>query len=225
MTDIDFLPEEYVQLRLSRRDQWLAIGIAVLVAIILVGSALHQRAREASRQEHLASLEQDRADVEETLKELDQLEKQREELRGKANFYSLLRARPAFSRLLAAVAASCPARVTFTGLTVRSIKKPNSRIFSKTKGQAKPPITDPEELLKAELLERFRAERLDTQWELEIAGLAESDLEVFNLIDRLERTDCFQAVSLEKTNNAAGHGDLPLRSFTIRALVANILAE
>jgi len=228
VTEIDFLPDEYVQLRLSRRDQWYAIGIAVLVAAILGGSALHQLGREASLKAQLASLAEDRADVEATLKELDKLQKERAELIAKANFYSLLRARPALSRLLAAVAASCPARVTFTDLTVRSVKKPDAAIFSKSKKKRKPAkrrITDPEELLKAEQLERFQAQRLTTQWELQITGLAESDLEVFNLIDRLERTDCFQEVSLDKTADATARGSVPLRAFTIRAVVADILAE
>lgn len=224
VTEIDFLPAEYWKRRASQRDQWYLMGIGVALLVLLLGSIVHESRKVASVRAQLSSVETEYKDVLEQLGEVQRLEESRAPLAFDARFYSLLRAHPSLSRSLAAVATSCPPRLTLNTIRVKPFRsayiepKPAMAISRQPTGGASSIAAD----LLVEKLERFASDREQTQFSVEITGVAESDLDVAELIERLEKAACFSEVQL-KSSNERSAGVSELREFFVQCRLAKVL--
>jgi hypothetical protein len=141
-----------------------------------------------------------------------------------ARFYALLRARPSLSRAVAAIATSCPTHLTLNSLRVRPLKiaRPDSKTATLPPRSVLPSSTNVPADAQLEQLERFAAERESTRLSIELVGVAESDLDVAELIERLESAGCFKEVNLSTVDYQPA-GVFELREFKIQCRLAEVL--
>ena len=221
MTEIDFLPAEYWNHRASQRDRWYILGIGVASLLLLLGDLLNQSRRVEHLRAQLSSLEAQQRDGLEHAAEIQRLEARRSSLASDAKVHSLLRAHPSMSRVMVAMATSCPPHLTVSTIRVQPTRRASTEPKS-TGATAKPPSpassAKEDELVTAQL-ERFFADVQQARLSLEITGIAESDLDVTEFIDHLERSDCFAEVTLTNTD-AQPAGQSPAREFKIQCELA-----
>jgi Tfp pilus assembly protein PilN len=223
MTEIDFLPSEYWKRRQSQRDQWylLAIGLAALFP--LLSSFLHESKCTAQLQRESKEVESAYRNALAQVEEVERLKKQSAPIAVDVRFYSLLRARPSLSRTMTVIATSCPPRVTLNAIRVRPSKI--ARTDTKPPGSvAQSPAASGTAASdsQTEQLERFAAERESTRLAIELVGIAESDLDVADLIERLESAGCFKEVNLS-TVDYQPSGLFELREFKIQCRLTEVL--
>jgi Tfp pilus assembly protein PilN len=222
--EIDFLPSEYWKRRASQRDQWYLMGIGVALLVLLLGSIVHESRQAASVSAQLSSVETEYKDVLGQLAAVQRLEESRTPLAFDALFYSLIRAHPSFSRALVAIATSCPPNLTLNTIRIkpgRSASIDPKTLGASTRQPAEGAGTLASDLL-VEKLQRFASDREYTQFSLDIVGVAESDLEVAELIERLEKAACFTEVQLGSSGDKPA-GVSELREFVIQCRLAKVL--
>ena len=221
MADIDFLPTEYWKRRATQRDQWYLLGIGASAMILLVGSIVREARESANLRSQLITVETEYADALAEIADAEWLAKRRDSMAADANFHSLIRAHPSLSRALVAVSTSCPLRLTLNSIRIkpdrsaRQEQKPDRVRLSLANAG---PAADP----GVEQLERFAADSERTIFLVELTGIAESDIEVAELIERLEQSECFADVRLAFTD-AQSTGGSNIREFKVQCRLAQVL--
>jgi Tfp pilus assembly protein PilN len=219
MTEIDFLPQEYLVRQSSRRDRRWLLAIAGVVVLGIAGSALAIAGRVRALAAELAGVEREHEAAVRQLAELKQLTTERDTLRFDANLRSLIRARPALSRVLAELAASCPDQLTLTEIDVRTertravepIRKP-----ADTSSSAEPKEPD-----RPTALREFKLLREEQQHVLRVQGYAKSERQIYMFMRELQACDCFSDVTFE-IDSQTQQSQLVSR-FQIRCIVAKVL--
>jgi hypothetical protein len=220
MTEIDFLPREYWQRRQSHQYQWYLLGLGVACLGLLLASYVHESSRARLLQRQLEEVQEQHRLVMEGAQEIQRLEELRRPLAFESKLYALLRARPAFSRAMAAVSTSCPSRLSLESVRVRPIRLNRSSPKTGVSSAASAATSNRDSL--AEQLERFSAERSSTRIAIELMGRAYSDLEVAEFIERLEAAGCFSDVSLSAVDYQSA-GISELREFKIQCRLTEVL--
>ena len=224
MSEIDFLPNEYLTRRASRRDQWYLAGIGLVALLVLLGSMFNLSRQTTNLREQLSCLNVEHADVLEQKAEIERLRERRRVLASAAAVGSLLRAHPSSSHLLLAVSGSCPPRVTLDQIRIRSERRGNLRATGLNTTARALPDSDAAtaEMIRLDRFERFMTDHERARWSIEIVGLAESDLEVVDFLERLERTNRFEAVTLTSTERKT-IGSVTCRGFSVQCWLRKIL--
>ncbi len=223
MTEIDFLPAEYWNRRQSQRDQWYLLGIGVASLILLLASAFHEAGNASQIRAKLAAVETEYKEALVQVEEVTRLETRRAPLATDAKIHSLLRARPSLSRVAAAIATSCPPRLSLNTVRVRPVKLNRSEtktavVVAPSPGASAGPGSPD---LVAEQLERFQADRDITRLAVELTGIAESDLDVTDLLAGLDKAGCFSEVKVLSIDFLP-IGVLELREFKVHCMLAEV---
>lgn len=223
MTEIDFLPAEYWKRRASQRDQWYLLAIGAASLILLLARFVHESNNAAQLRTQLESVESEYKDMLVLLEEVKRLEDMRAPLALDAKFYSLLRARPSLSRAMVALATSCPTRLTLSTIRMKTVtaarseqKEPGAggRATSTSGAASVDPLV--------EQFERFATQREFSRVTIELSGVAESDLELAEFMERLENAGCFTEVALNKSADSPTAGVSDLREFTLQCRLVEI---
>jgi Tfp pilus assembly protein PilN len=216
VTNLDFLPPEYHKRQASQRDQWYLLGIGITALLCLLGSVVNQSRGTSDLKAQLDSLDTEYTDAKALADEVQRLEAKRTPLATEARFFSLLRAHPAISRVLVNVAASCPPEATIEGLSVKPLKVASASVAPPSSAAAAADA-------KPDALAQFEQTRRETQFDVEIKGVAESDLGVAKFIELLERTQGFSKVELVFSTEQQENAGPELRSFMILCRLQKIL--
>jgi Tfp pilus assembly protein PilN len=224
MTEIDFLPVEYWKRRASQRDQWYLLGIGAAALVLLLAGVVHESSDAAQLRAQLKSVEAEYQDVRVHVEEVERVKLSRAPLAFDAKFHNLLRARPSLSRAMAALATSCPSRLTLTAVRLKTVTV--ARAEPKTpatvgRGAAGTNAPSPAELL-AEQLGRFATQRELSRVTIELTGVAESDLELSEFMERLENAGCFTEVALGNSAASLSPGVSELREFKIQCRLVEV---
>jgi Tfp pilus assembly protein PilN len=223
VSEIDFLPAEYRSRLASRRDQWYVMGLGAVLLAVLLGTMIHLSHQRARLRDQLAVLEGSQSELDAQAEELRRLEARRAELAFDAKFYCLLDAHPASSRVLVAVSTSCPPRLALNTVRVKPEKLAAADPKApKTYARFAQPKDESPEAVRTEQLKRFTEERAHTAMTLEITGVAESDLALVELMERLERSDCFAEVKLQTAVDQQASQSAQ-RAFTVQCRLARVL--
>jgi len=224
MTEIDFLPVEYWKRRASQRDQWYLLGIGAASLALLLASVVHESREAGQLRAQLKSVEGEYQDVSAHVEEVERVKHARAPLAFDAKFHNLLRARPSLSRAMAALATSCPNRLTLTAIRLKTVTV--ARAESKApatvgRGATGTNTLSPAEQL-AEQLARFTTQRELSRIMIELTGMAESDLELSEFMERLENAGSFTDVTLGNSADSLSPGASELREFKILCRVAEV---
>jgi Tfp pilus assembly protein PilN len=217
MTEIDFLPVEYWKRRASQRDQWYLLGIGAASLALLLASVVHESSDAGQLRAQLKSVETEYEDASAHVEEVERVKLARAPLAFDARFHSLLRARPSLSRAMAALATSCPPRLSLTAVRLKTATV--ARAESKApgtggRGTAGTSTMSPAEQLN-EQLGRFATQRELSRVLIELTGVAESDLELSDFMEQLENAGCFTDVTLGNSADSLSPGVSELREFKI----------
>jgi Tfp pilus assembly protein PilN len=224
MTEIDFLPVEYWNRRASRRDQWYLLGIGVASIVLLMAAVVHESSNSAQLRAQLSSLETEYQDATVYVEEVKRLENTRAPLAFDAKLQTLLRARPALSRAMVGLATSCPSRLTLNAIRLKSVivAQPEQRTaVAAGRGTSATNSAAPADL-RVEHLERFATQRELTRVTIELTGVAESDLELAEFMERLENAGCFTEVALGNSADSPSAGMSELREFKIQCRLLEV---
>jgi Tfp pilus assembly protein PilN len=224
MTEIDFLPAEYWKRRASQRDQWYLLGIGAGSIILLLASVVHESSNATQLRAQLSSLETDYHDVQVQVEQLKRLEDARAPLALDAKRHTLLRARPSLSRAMVALTTSCPSRLTLNAIRLKTVTtaRPDQKIAATVgKGisvNSPAPQLDP----LVEQLGRFKIQRQLNRVTIEVTGVAESDLELAEFMNRLENAGCFTDVELGNSADSLSTGTSELREFKVQCRLEEV---
>jgi Tfp pilus assembly protein PilN len=218
VTDLDFLPLEYHKRQASQRDQWYLLGIGVAALLCLLGSVVNQSRGARDLRAQLDSLDTEYNDAKALADEVARLETKRAPLVVEARLYSLLCAHPAMSRVLVNVAASCPPAATIESLSVKPLKVSTAKAVA-----ASPQRSGSSSDVKPDALGQLQQLREELQFDVEIKGVAESDLDVAQFIELLEQTRCFSKVELGFSTDQQDSAGSEVRSFMILCRLEEVL--
>jgi Tfp pilus assembly protein PilN len=226
MTEIDFLPAEYWKRRASQRDQWYLLGIGAASIILLLASLVHETSKAAGVRGQLESMESEFENALGLVEQVKQLDDQRRPLALDAKFHTLLRARPSMSRAMVALATSCPARLTLNSIRVKTamVAKSDPKAAPRATRTIPTNPTRPSAPVDStvEQLEQFATRRQSSRVAIELTGVAESDLELAEFMERLENAGCFTEVSLGTAADLPSTSHSELREFKIQCRLVEV---
>ena len=224
VTGVDFLPAEYWKRRASQRDQVYLLAIGGALLILLLGSLGHETRKTGLIRQQLAGLEREYQNVLEQMEEVKRLESRRAPMAFDAKAYSLLRAHPSLSRVMVAVAASCPPHLTLSSINLRGVQvvPPDPTNASSGRRGSSSGAGGAGET-QNDQLERFAREREQTRYSLIIVGVAETDIDIVKLVERLEQSGCFTEEPTFSVADNPSNGPVELRKFTIQCVLTKVL--
>lgn len=211
--DLSFLPDDYVASRAKARANRL-FGSLLLITIFSVAGAFTyaQRSLEALRKQYVAVNEDFRRESD-RLKRLDTLQKQQQELSRRAKLAESLIEKSPRSEVLNEIRSALPAGTSLMevamGSRVRAIVKTPEQLLAekqarknKAKKEAEAPAIEPK--------------LYDTT--LKVVGMAYTDVQVAEYINRLSRSNYVEDVNLLVSREVTFQ-DQPVRRFEVEMKV------
>lgn len=214
MSNINFVPDDYIQSNESRRANLMCLVLFAVVMAALGGSsvAIRIRQRACAAQELLVNAKM--AQMEESIKKFEDLQTKRTEMMRTALTTAELLEPVPRSVLLASLTNSLPAGVSLVKLDMIQKEAPKSA----TDRTAKTKYEAAQAKAGAEPDSRASAEKsLETRMEIE--GIAPSDLQVAAYIERLGSSVLVDNVALVESKEKK-IGDTPFRQFRLTAMLA-----
>ncbi|MDH7598773.1 MAG: PilN domain-containing protein [Sedimentisphaerales bacterium] len=213
MANVNFVPDDYLRQARSQQTNVFYISLLLIVMIGLASAfgVIKVRQRACAAQEALVDTKAGR--MREQIQRFDQLQAKRRDMMKAALVTAELIEPIPTSIILASLTNELPTGTSL--LEVRLIKKEveppkNDKASNQkqAKTQAKPQNPQPAQpAVKG------------SQIQVDIAGLAPSDLEVAAYIERLAAGPVFRSVILLESKDHSGKERLPLREFRLRATV------
>ena len=212
MSNINFVPDDYVQSNESRRANLMCLILFSVVMAALGGSsvAIRIRQRACTAQEALVNTKM--AKMEESIKKFEDLQTKRKEMMRTALTTAELLEPVPRSVLLASLTNNLPPGVSLTRLNMIQKEGPKSASekAAKPKYEATPAGGEPEPVPSAE-------KGLETRMEIE--GIAPSDLQVAAYIEHLGNSVLLGNVALVESIEKK-IGEIPFRHFKLTAMLA-----
>jgi Tfp pilus assembly protein PilN len=212
MSNINFVPDDYVQSNESRRANLMCLVLFSVVMAALGGSfvTIKIRQRACSAEESLVTAKMTR--MQESIKKFEELQTKRKEMMRTALTTAELLEPVPRSVVLASLTNNLPAGVSL--LKVNLLQKEMSRaaqaVAAKTKYQAAQ-----EQQSGSEMESKISTEKL-IETHLEIEGMSPSDLQVAAYIERLSNSILLTSVALvESTEKKVD--DTAFRQFKLTA--------
>jgi Tfp pilus assembly protein PilN len=214
MSNINFVPDDYVQSNESRRANLMCLVLFSVVMAALGGSsvAIRIRQRACGAQETLVNAKM--AQMEESIKKFEDLQTKRKEMMRTALTTAELLEPVPRSVLLASLTNTLPPGVSLVRLNVIQKELPKSAADkpAKTKYEAA------QEKAGMELDVKLSSER-SVETRMEIEGIAPSDLQVAAYIEHLGNTALLGDVALVESNEKKIQ-DTTFRLFKLTAMLS-----
>jgi Tfp pilus assembly protein PilN len=214
MSNINFVPDDYIQSNESRRANLMCLVMFAVVMAALGGSsvAIRVRQRACSAQEALVNTKM--AQMEESIKKFEELQTKRKEMMRTALTTAELLEPVPRSVLLASLTNNLPPGVSLVKLDMIQKEAPRSAAgqaartkYEAAQGQGH---GEPEVGLSTEKM-------LETRMEIE--GIAPSDLQVAAYIEHLGRSLLLDNVALVESREKK-IGDTSFRDFKLTAMLS-----
>ncbi len=210
MSNINFVPDDYIQSNESRRANLMCLILFSVVMAALGGSsvAIRIRQRACAAQEKLVNTKM--AKMEESIKKFEDLQTKRKEMMRTALTTAELLEPVPRSVLLASLTNTLPPGVSLTKLNMIQKEAPKAAADRAAKPKYETAGGEPEPALSAE-------KNLETRMEIE--GVAPSDLQVAAYIEHLGSSVLLGNVALVESIEKK-IGDIPFRHFKLTAMLA-----
>jgi Tfp pilus assembly protein PilN len=197
MSKVDFLPEDYMDKKAQQRTNVICLVLFFLVMAGVAGGVIMTEKRQKNMNDREELVKRNYVKATESLKQMETLEKKKEQMMQKATISTALMEMVPRSLLIALVTNDLPAGASLLeyNLVSKSAKKKGDKkkkSVKRSRNKRKRKVEKDEEAKKAE---EFKApEKMETT--IEIEGLANSDLQVADLISNLNRSKLFKQVNL-----------------------------
>lgn len=213
MAGINFVPDDYIQQAQTQRSN---VFYMVMLLIMMVGLAssfgiIKVRQRACTAREAAVDTKAQR--MQEDIKRFDQLQAKRREMMKTALITAELIEPVPISVVLASLTNELPAGTSL--LEVKLSKKESQQPKKNQAKQSNPNNTkrerepEPTQLLK------------DVQTQIDLAGLAPTDLQVAAYIERLAACPLFSSVALTESKEYNNKEQLKLREFRLKAIMSS----
>jgi len=194
MDKIDFLPEDYMDRKAQRRTNVICLVLFFLVMAGVAGGVIMTEKRQKNMNDREELVKRNYVKATESLKQMETLERKKEQMMKKATISATLMERVPRSLLIALVTNDLPSGTSLLEYNLKSkaVKKKTKKkkgVRSKNKRKRK---STKEEKAKAD--EFTMPDKTETS--IEIEGFANSDLQVADLISNLNRSGLFAQVNL-----------------------------
>ena len=192
MVNINFIPDDYIRNNESRRINLICIALLSIILVAIVGAfgAIRKRQRTLNIRE--ASIYMDLTKKKGQIKTIDQLQKQRNTMWSTAIMTVELIDPVPKSMLLASLTNSLPKGVSFLRLSL--IQKEQAANSQQQKNAANKYEAMQDKEKTAAAVRSSKEKMLDTQ--INIEGVAPSDIEVAAYIEQLSRSALLTDVAL-----------------------------
>jgi Tfp pilus assembly protein PilN len=192
MVNINFIPDDYIRNNESRRINLICIALLSIILVAIVGAFGAIRMRQRTLNIREASIDTDLTKKKGQIKTIDQLQKQRNTMWSTALMTVELIDPVPKSMLLASLTNSLPKGVSFLRLSL--IQKEQAANSQQQKNAANKYEAMQDKEKTAAAVRSSKEKMLDTQ--INIEGVAPSDIEVAAYIEQLSRSALLTDVAL-----------------------------
>ena len=192
MVNINFIPDDYIRNNESRRINLICIALLSIILIAIVGAFGAIRMRQRTLNIREASIDMDLMKKKGQIKTIDQLQKQRNTMWSTAIMTVELIDPVPKSMLLASLTNSLPKGVSFLRLSL--IQKEQAADSQQQKDAVNKYEAMQDKEKTAAAMRSSKEKMLDTQ--INIEGVAPSDIEVAAYIEQLSRSALLTDVAL-----------------------------
>jgi Tfp pilus assembly protein PilN len=214
MSNINFVPDDYIQSNESRRANLMCLVLFCVVMAGLAGSFLTIKIRQSACKSQEKLVNAKMVKMEESIKKFEELQTKRKEMMRTALTTAELLEPVPRSVLLASLTNNLPPGVSLVKLNVVQKEAPRSATADRTPTKYQPAQNkggaDPEARPSAE-------KGLETRMEIE--GIAPSDLQVAAYIEHLSNSVLLRDVALVESNEKKVD-DAAFRQFKLTAMLS-----
>lgn len=217
MADMSFLPEDYLERRAQRRTNVLCFVLFVIVMGAGAGAYIvSDRQRQDVLKQRLAVNEQ-YADAARRLEQLDELQKQKQQMMRKAKVTGALVERLPRSLILSQIVNNMPATLSLFELeletkVIKSTAPAAKTALDKAKAEKKPKAAKPGEEPEPQIM--------PTQVSVLLTGVAKTDVDVAAFMASMKDSPIFANINLVYAESLKVN-EVPMRKFRIEAVVDN----
>ncbi len=209
--DMNFLPEDYLEKKAQQRTNIICLLLfVVVISAVSIGWFITEKRRRVMVSEQ-AEMAQKMTLAAESLKKLDDLEKKKLQMKEKAELSAMLTEPIPRSLLLATVTNNLPSGVSLISYELES----------KEIKQSEPPVTKKKIKTASKKKEdekpKIKPKKFETV--IDFIGVANSDLEVAQLIKDLSKSHLLSAVSLSYSEEFVKN-DMNYRKFEINTSIS-----
>jgi Tfp pilus assembly protein PilN len=221
MVNINFIPDDYIRNNESRRINLICIALLSIILVAIVGAFGAIRMRQRTLNIREASIDTDLTKKKGQIKTIDQLQKQRNTMWSTALMTVELIDPVPKSMLLASLTNSLPKGVSFLRLSL--IQKEQAANSQQQKNAANKYEAMQDKEKTAAAVRSSKEKMLDTQ--INIEGVAPSDIEVAAYIEQLSRSALLtdvalvESVQMPNKNSKQDSQEGKMRRFKLSALL------
>ncbi len=194
MKKVNFLPEDYLDRKAQQRTNWVCLFLFVVVIGAVAGGFVVTERRQTAMDNRVRAVNLEMRQASESLKQLELLESKRQEMMCKASVSASLMEPVPRSLILATITNSLPAAVSLEqiDLVSKKVQPPKALTDHKKKrNKRKIRTSKKEETTKKKSIE---PQKWNTQFK--VSGVAQTDLQVAQLIAQLNKSPLFKEVNL-----------------------------
>ena len=218
MKKVNFLPEDYLDRKAQQRTNLVCLFLFVMVSGgVACGFVVTER-RQSAMDGRVRGVNLEMRQASESLKQLELLESKRQEMMCKASVSASLMEPVPRSLILATITNSLPTAVSLEeiGLTSKKVQPPNSA-GSRTKKRNKRQVQTDQKKQQETKKEVAEPQKWDTQFK--VSGVAQTDLQVAQLISQLNKSPLFKEVNLLYSEEYEKEHEM-LRSFALQVVLS-----
>jgi Tfp pilus assembly protein PilN len=209
MAQIDFVPDDYIQRKESRRANFFYLALLALIAVGITGAFGIIKVREHAVEKEAKSVDARMAAAQQSVKQLEQIQIRRQEMMKTALLTAELIEPVPRSLIIALLTNSLPDNVSLSKIEILQKKA--------AQGSASAQAADKYEAVKAAAAVQKLPEQ-DFITELEIEGLAASDIGVADYIANLSKSTMLEDVCLVQSKQKDS-GSTSYREFKLTAQI------
>jgi len=191
MNKVNFLPEDYVEKKAQHRTNLICLGLFFVVMAGVAGGFVVTEKRQREIDKQVEKVNEDMTRANESLKQLEELEKKKYQMMQKAAVSASLMETVPRSLLIATVTNDLPVGVSLLDVKLECKKQDSAANKPKEKSKNKKKSDNGKSEKKEEALEPLQFKST-----MEVMGLAGSDIQVAQLISNLNRCSFFTQVNL-----------------------------
>jgi Tfp pilus assembly protein PilN len=186
MDRIDFVPEDYIQRKESHRANFFYLALVGIIAAAMLGTFAVLKVRQKAVEGENKAVDKRMAVVQQSIKQLEDLQNRRQEMMKTALLAAELIEPVPRSVILALLANALPDEVSLVRVKIVQKKKQQTQAAAKTSNQYK----------ATKMAAERKTQDQDYVTELEIEGLAASDIGVADYIASLSGAKLLENVYL-----------------------------